>query len=79
MCTSRYGIAGESPETHRKSPGGSSLCERGRGLEGQAGGKPSVFPRQVCVLVIRLVELTWQSGVARAPELPALARSLPGA
>ena len=55
------------------------VCERGRGLEGQAGEKPSVFPRQVCVLVIRLVELTWQSGVARAPELPALARSLPGA
>ena len=79
MCTYTYGIAGESPETHRESPAGSSLCDRGRGLEGQAGEKPSVFPRQVCVLVIQLVELTWWSGVARAPELPALDHSLPGA
>ena len=42
-------------------------------MEGQAGERPSVFPRQVCILIIRLVELTWWSGVARAPELPALA------
>ena len=49
------------------------LLRRGRGLEGQAGERPSVFPRQVCILIIRLVELTWWSGVAHAPEFPALA------
>ena len=42
-------------------------------MEGQAGERPSVFPPQVCILIIRLVELTWWSGVAHAPELPALA------
>ena len=46
------------------------VCERGRGLEGQAGEKPSVFPRQVCILVIRLMGLTWWSGVALARSLP---------
>lgn len=62
----------ETHESHQLE----AVFVRGAGvLEGQAG-EPSVFPRQVCVLVIQLMGLTWWSGVALARSLLAPGRSL---
>ena len=50
------------------------VSEKGQGFggTGQREILPA-FPRQVCILIIRLAELTLWLGVARAPEFPALA------
>lgn len=50
------------------------VSEKGQGFGGTGRGEVlPAFLRQVCILIIRLAELTWWSGVARAPEFPALA------
>lgn len=50
------------------------VSEKGQGFGGTGRGEIlPVFPRQVCILIIQLAELTWWSGVARAPEFPTLA------